>query len=440
MIIISSLNRLAHQLSKLTRRKLWLQVIIAIILGVSLGIFLNPENGYISLSSSKVASEWLNLPGVVFLRLVQMVMIPLVFTSIILGIVSNNTDNLKRFGLRLLSYFLFTTIIAIVIGLAISFLMAPGDLVKELGGLTAIPDDALPTEQIEQISVPGAISNLIPSNPLSSMLTGEMLGVVVFTVIIGIAITQLQVGLARPLVKVSEAIQNICMTVVSWAMMLVPYAVFGLMAALVMNIGYDVLIGLGYYMIVVVIGLVILLIAYLIILFLFTGTKPIKFLSQIKDVLLLAFSTASSAAVMPLTMETADKKLGVSSQVSDFVVPIGATINMDGTALFQCVTAIFLAQAYGIEMSFMTLILIVVTMIGASIGTPAIPGGGVIILASVLGGIGVPTDGLIVIVGVDRILGMFRTTINVTGDLVACMVFNKWFGEAANDEGQVVLS
>jgi Na+/H+-dicarboxylate symporter len=146
----------------------------------------------------------------------------------------------------------------------------------------------------------------------------------------------------------------------------------------------------------------------------------------------LAFSTASSAAVMPLSMKTADEKLGVSSNISDFVIPVGATINMDGTALFQCVTTLFMAQAYGIELSIMSLVLITFTVVAASIGTPAIPGGGVIILASVLQSTGIPIDGLIVIIGIDRILGMFRTAVNVTGDLTACIIFDKFYGAKSN--------
>jgi Na+/H+-dicarboxylate symporter len=143
----------------------------------------------------------------------------------------------------------------------------------------------------------------------------------------------------------------------------------------------------------------------------------------------LAFSTASSAAVMPLSMKTADEKLDVSSNISDFVIPIAASINMDGTALFQCVTALFMAQAYGIELSVAGLLLVTGTVIATSLGTPAIPGGGVIILASVLQNSGIPTEGLIVVIGIDRILGMFRATVNVTGDLTACVIFDKWFGE-----------
>lgn len=218
------------------------------------------------------------------------------------------------------------------------------------------------------------------------------------------------------------------MIVVSWAMMLVPYAVFGLIAALLSRTGVDIFLGLGYYMVVVILGLIILMTFYLILAFVVTKKNPFKFLKAIREPQLLAFSTASSAAVMPLSMKTADENLGVASNISDFVIPVGATINMDGTALFQCVTTLFMAQAYGIELSIMNLLLITFTVVAASIGTPAIPGGGVIILASVLQSAGIPVDGLIVIIGIDRILGMFRTAVNVTGDLTACLVFNKFYG------------
>jgi Na+/H+-dicarboxylate symporter len=256
-----------------------------------------------------------------------------------------------------------------------------------------------------------------------------MLGIVIFTIIIGIAITQLKDSSARPIIRFSEAIQKICMIVVSWAMRLVPYAVFGLIAALISRIGIEIFFGLGYYMGVVVIGLILLLLFYLLLILTITKKNPLTFLKDIKEPQLLAFSTASSAAVMPLSMKTVDEKLGVSSNISDFVIPVGATINMDGTALFQCVTTLFMAQAYGMELTMINLVLITVTVVAASIGTPAIPGGGVIILASVLQSSGIPVDGLIVIIGIDRILGMFRTVVNVTGDLTACLIFDKFFGK-----------
>jgi len=436
MIEIKSLNRLSVHLEQLIKGRLWLKVILGLILGAGLGVLLNPSTGLISEDVSLRLANWLDLPGQIFMRLVQMIMIPLIFASIISGIVGNTSENLKTFGLRLLLYFVFTTAVSIIIGLAVTLIMKPGEYIFKLGGFpNSSEGQSIATEAPDLMeNIPNAISNLIPNNPLESILNGEMLGVVIFTIIIGVAITQLNRTTAKPIIRFTEAIQKICMIVVSWAMILVPYAVFGLMAALLSRTGIDIFLGLGYYMAVVIVGLILLLIFYLLLTLLIVKKNPLKFLQAIREPQLLAFSTASSAAVMPLSMKTADEKLGVSSNVSDFVIPIGATINMDGTALFQCVTTIFMAQAYGIELSIINLVLITFTVVAASIGTPAIPGGGVIILASVLQSAGIPIDGLIVIIGIDRILGMFRTAVNVTGDLTACMIFNKFYGDKENKE------
>ncbi len=435
MIEITSLNELTSHLRRLTKGKLWLQVIIALLLGVGVGIILNPSLGMVTESFSNWLANWLDLPGKIFLRLVQMVMIPLIFASIISGIVSNNPQQLKTMGLRLLIYFVFTTAVAIIIGAVLTLLMKPGVLVNELGGLPGVEGEKIVTNGSlpDFQNIPETISNLIPDNPLESILLGEMLGVVIFTMIIGVAITQLEESISLPIIRMIEAIQKICMIVVSWAMLLVPVAVFGLIAALLSHLGVEILLGLAYYMAVVLLGLALLLVFYMVILVVVGRKNPVHFLKAAREPQLLAFSTASSAAVMPLSMKAADEQLGVSSNISDFVIPVGASINMDGTALFQCISALFIAQVYGIELSLLNLLLITVTIVGASIGTPAIPGGGVVILASVLQSTGIPTDGLIVIIGIDRILGMFRTTVNVTGDLVACVVFNKWFGKTKDN-------
>lgn len=434
MLEIRPLNNLSVHLDKLIKGRLWLKVIIGLVLGAALGMLINPSTGLASEEFSLSLANWLDLPGQVFMRLVQMIMIPLIFASIISGIVSNTSENLKTFGLKLLLYFLFTTVVAIAIGLLVTLIMKPGQYVFQLGGFPNTGETPIEvTEKTDLLgNLPETISQLIPNNPLESILTGEMLGVVIFTIIIGVAITQLKPDTARPIVRFVEALQKICMIVVSWAMRLVPYAVFGLIAALLSQIGIEIFLGLGYYILVVVLGLILLMIFYLVMVFAFTRESPFKFLNLIREPQLLAFSTASSAAVMPLSMKTADEKLGVSSNVSDFIIPVGATINMDGTALFQCVTTVFMAQAYGVEMSLLSLLLITATVVAASIGTPAIPGGGVIILASVLQSAGIPIDGLIVIIGIDRILGMFRTAVNVTGDLTACLIFNKIFGARFN--------
>ena len=436
MLEFRPLNNLSIHLDRLIKGRLWLKVIIGLVLGAGMGVILNPSTGLLSENISLRLADWLDLPGQIFMRLVQMIMIPLIFTSIISGIVSNTSENLKSFGLRLLLYFVFTTAIAIIIGLAVTLILKPGQYIFTLGGFPNKGEDQLlSNEQTNLIeNIPNAISNLIPNNPLESILTGEMLGVVIFTIIIGVAITQLREETASPIIRFSEAVQKICMIVVSWAMMLVPYAVFGLIAALLSRTGVEIFLGLVYYMVVVILGLMILMTFYLLLVLVVTKINPFNFLRTIREPQLLAFSTASSAAVMPVSMKTADEQLGVSSYISDLVIPVGATINMDGTALFQCVTTLFMAQAYGIELSIVNLILITITVVAASIGTPAIPGGGVIILASVLQSAGIPIDGLIVIIGIDRILGMFRTAVNVTGDLTACLIFNKFYGTKSNNK------
>jgi Na+/H+-dicarboxylate symporter len=432
MLEIRPLNNLSVHLDRLIKGRLWLKVIIALFLGAGLGVLINPSTGFVSETVSLSLANWFDLPGQIFMRLVQMVMIPLIFTSIISGIVGNSSDNLKIFGVRLLLYFVFTTVVAISIGLIVTLIMKPGQYVFKLGGFPNSSESIVQSTETNDLTanIPETISNLIPNNPLESILTGEMLGVVIFTIIIGVAITQLKHDTARPIIRFAEAVQKICMIVVTWAMLLVPYAVFGLMAALLSKIGIEIFLGLGYYMLVVVVGLILLMVFYLILVFGFTRKSPLSFLKLIREPQLLAFSTASSAAVMPVSMKTADEKLNVSSNISDFVIPIGATINMDGTALFQCVTTLFMAQAYGIELSMINLLLITATVVAASIGTPAIPGGGVIVLASVLQSAGIPIDGLIIIIGIDRILGMFRTAVNVTGDLTATVIFNKYYGNS----------
>ncbi len=430
MLEIRPLNNLSVYLDRLVKGRLWLKVIIALVIGAGLGVLINPSTGLVSEAFSLSFASWLDLPGQIFMRLVQMIMIPLIFASIISGIIGNTSEDLKTFGLKLLLYFIFTTVVAISIGLFVTLIMKPGLYIFQLGGFPNSGEKLIETTEQTSLTenLPNTISNLIPNNPLESILMGEMLGVVIFTIIIGVAITQLKHDTARPIIRFVEAIQKICMIVISWAMILVPYAVLGLIAALVSRTSIEIFLGLGYYILVVILGLLLLMIFYLIMVFALTRKNPFKFLKLIRDPQLLAFSTASSAAVMPLSMKTADEKLGVSSNISDFVIPIGATINMDGTALFQCVTTLFMAQAYDIDLNMINLILITITVVAASIGTPAIPGGGVIILASVLQSVGIPIDGLIIIIGIDRILGMFRTAVNVSGDLTASVIFNKFYG------------
>jgi Na+/H+-dicarboxylate symporter len=230
---------------------------------------------------------------------------------------------------------------------------------------------------------------------------------------------------SEPIMELLESVQEITMKVVSWAMRLAPFAAFGLMADIVSKVGLDALVGLGTYMGTVVVGLFIMLLVYIIIIKVFARRPILSTLKMMKDPLLLAFSTSSSAAVMPISLKTAEEKMKVKPAVSQFVIPLGATINMNGTALYQIVAVFFLAQLFNIELGTTTILLIAITALMASIGAPSAPGAGIVILSSILLTAGVPVIGIVLLLGVDRILDMTRTMVNVGGDLTACMFFDK---------------
>ncbi|TNE99797.1 MAG: dicarboxylate/amino acid:cation symporter, partial [Gammaproteobacteria bacterium] len=310
---------------------------------------------------------------------------------------------------------------------------SPGQMLKGLA--TTAPEADTPTSTMPSVlELPETLLGLIPGNPLDAMVEGQMLQVVIFSIIVGIALVSMAPEKARPMLDLLDSLQQICMTVVRWAMRLAPFAVFGLMAQLTTTIGFTAMLGMASYVATVIAGLLVLLGFYMVILKLLAGESPKRFLKSTRDVLLLAFSTSSSAAVMPLSIRTAEDKLGVRPSVSQFVIPLGATINMNGTALYQAVATIFLAQVYGIDLSMGSMALVVAMAVGASIGSPATPGVGIVILAMVLQTVGVPPGGIALIMGVDRILDMCRTAINVTGDLVTCRLMENWSGERLPSE------
>jgi Na+/H+-dicarboxylate symporter len=304
----------------------------------------------------------------------------------------------------------------------------PGELLSATvggAGLTEAPQ-AMARPTLEDL--PQAIVRILPQNPLHAMVGGQMLQVVLFAIIFGLALVTLPAKHADPLLSLLGSLQEVCMTVVKWAMLIAPLAVFGLLAQITTKIGIDVLAGMGIYVGTVLFGLLLLMLLYLVIVSTVARKSPGKFMSAIREAQLLAFSTSSTAAVMPVSMKTAEEKLGVRPSVSQFVIPLGATINMNGTALYQGAAAVFLAQVFGVDLGISQMVLIVVTTVGASIGTPSTPGVGIVILATVLSGVGIPPAGIALIIGVDRILDMSRTAINLTGDLVACTVMDRWIG------------
>lgn len=425
-----SLKRLTGHLQGMIQGKLWLKILLALALGIGTGIVLGEEVGLVSPVLGETIGSWLAIPGQIFLGLIQMIVVPLVFASIIRGLAaSENMEQLKSIGIRLVIYFVITTTIAITIGIGVTSLIRPGNYIDTAQIEVPLETEPLdPNADIPEPSLgafPEIVTGLLPVNPLGAMVEKEMLQVVLFAVIIGLALVAMPPRQSRPLMELLAAIQDVTMTVVRWAMYLAPIAVFGLIAQITIKIGLEVLLGMGVYVGTVILGLLILMIVYIIIYTFTTRKSPRAFLAAIREVQLLAFSTSSSAAVMPLSIETAEEKLNVRPSISQFIIPLGATINMDGTALYQGAATVFLAQVYGVELTLAALVLVVVTTVGASIGSPATPGVGIIILAMVLNSVGIPPSGIALIIGVDRILDMSRTAINVTGDLTAAVVMNK---------------
>lgn len=426
---------LSDSLSALLHAKLWLKILVGMAAGVGVGILIGPTTGIVNPRTAALLGDWFAFPGLLFLALIQMIVIPLIFASIIRGLAaSQDLEQLKQVGFRAGAYFLATTMVSILIGISIASLIQPGrfidqDIIRavDTGPSASVEGAAKPVLPAFE-RLPEILINLLPSNPLSSMVHAEMLQVVVFAMVIGAALVMMPPQQSKPMLDLLGSLQEVCMTVVRWAMLLAPFAVFGLLLRLTAKIGPQALIGMSVYVATVLCGLLLLFCCYLTILWLVARITPLEFLRNAREALLLAFSTSSSAAVMPLTMRTLQESFLIRPSVTQFVVPLGATVNMDGTALYQAVATVFLAQAFGVDMSTPTMILLGVTAVGASIGTPSTPGVGIVILASILETAGVPTAGIALIIGVDRILDMSRTTLNVAGDMVASIILDRLLG------------
>ena len=429
-MVIKSFKFPTPQVTYLIKKKLWAQVLFALFLGLILGVFLGPEIGIVDKDTSGIITTWLSIPAHLFLKIIQMIIVPLIFASIIRGLLSAGTvEQLRTMGISVAAFFVVTTIIALGIGVFVASTIEPGSFVDSESMLESLEiDTTVPlVENVEFnfLDIPEHIIGIIPSNPLTSFMSGEMLSIIIFALFIAVAMISLPKKKSEPIVEILESVQELTMKVVSWAMRLAPFAAFGLMADIVSKVGLDALVGLGTYMVTVVVGLFIMMLVYIVIIKIFTNKPLISTLKMMKDPLLLAFSTSSSAAVMPVSLKTAEEKMKIKPAVSQFVIPLGATINMNGTALYQIVAVFFLAQLFSIELAPTTIILIAVTALMASVGAPSAPGAGIVILSSILLASGVPVIGIVLLLGVDRILDMTRTMINVGGDLTACLFFDK---------------
>ncbi|NIP30221.1 MAG: cation:dicarboxylase symporter family transporter [Candidatus Dadabacteria bacterium] len=431
-IELSSLRRLSGTLQHLVETQLWIKVLIGLFLGIIAGFILGPTVGIVDSQVSATIVSWLALPGTIFIALIQMIVVPLVFASIVRGLTATESSSeLKVIGISAGIFFLITTAIATFLGLALTLLIKPGRLVSAGLIKTVTNSDEKITPTLTEVSsftdLPQIVTSLLPSNPLASMVGGEMVQVIFFAVIVGIALVNLATEKSAPLFDLLGSIQEVCMKIVSWAMLIAPFAVFGLIARLTSSVGVEILKVLSFYVLTVTLGLFLMMVIFLALVFLLAQKNPIEFLKSVKDVVLLSLSTSSSAAVMPLSIKTAEDSIGVKPSIARFLIPLGATVNMNGTALYQGVATIFLAQVFDVQIGTFGLLFVVTMAVAASIGSPATPGTGIIILATILEGVGIPTAGIALIIGVDRILDMMRTSVNVTGDLTACVVIDRLY-------------
>ena len=439
MTVERSLLELTGKLGLLIRQRLWLQVLIGMFAGICIGVLIGPTAGLVDPYVAVLVGNWLALPGKLFLLAIQFVVVPLVVASVIRGIAARDADvSLRRLGGWTVGFFLVTTLIAVVIGLLAAIVIAPGSYI-EGGTLQAVMagqeaqqgNSAKVAELPKPEEIPDFITTLFPRDPLTTFISGNMLQIVMTAVIIGMALVTMPIDQRKPLLDLLASVQAACMVIVGWVLRFAPIAVFGLLVHITARVGLSALIGTGVYALTVIIGLGLLFIVYVAIVVFVGGRNPRSFLGASREVILLAFSTSSSAAVMPVSLSTAELKLQVKGSVARFVVPLGTTINMGGTALYQAVATIFLAQVFQVDIGLMGMLLIVVMATGAAIGSPGTPGVGIVILATILNSVGIPPAGIAIIIGVDRLLDMCRTAVNVTGDLVACVTIDHLFKDPA---------
>ena len=417
------------------------QIITGLLLGLVFGI-ISAIFGW-----SQFTTDWIAPFGTIFIRLLKFIAIPLVLTSLITGIASlSDLKKLSRIGGKTISIYIVTTAISVSIGLITVNLLQPGKQVPyEMQSKlqeTYKSDASNRADTAQEVKERGPLQlfiDMVPSNFFEAASNNRnMLQIVFISMLIGIGLVQIPKKKSKPVLDIFEGLNDVIIKLVDIIMLIAPLGVFSLIAQTINKVAGDdpdqvaeLLGALGFYMIAVVVGLIIhLLVTYITILKVYVKMPLKTFFTGIGPAQLLAFSTSSSGATLPVTMERCEDELGVSEEVSSFVLPLGATINMDGTALYQAVAAVFISQAIGLDLSLLDQLTIVLTTVLASIGTAAVPGAGIIMLVIILEAIGVPSTGIALILGVDRILDMLRTVINVTGDATIAVTI-------ASSEGQL---
>lgn len=366
--------------------------------------------------------------GAIFLRLISMVIVPLIFASIVVGVAGlQDIKKVGRIGMRALLYFMTTTLIAVTIGLGLANAIKPGrgidpqSLERVASGLGEFHESEGSKRSSE--SVLDTLVNTVPQNPLASMADGKMLQIIFFAVFFGIALTRIDADKARGALALLEAVNDAMVWSIEAIMRVAPLGVFALVASIVGTFGVSILLPLLKYFMVVIVGLCIHgLIVYPLILRFLTSRRPVEFLRAIRPAQLLAFSTSSSSATLPVTMDCCIRRLRLPQGITSFICPLGATINMDGTALYLGVVAVFISQIFGMDLSVVDQLKIVATAVLTSIGAAGVPGSAIFMMSMVLTSVGIPLEGIALILGVDRILDMARTSVNVTGDCTAAAV------------------
>lgn len=409
---------------------LFVKIIIGMILGIIVGIIIINSN------TTDFAQNWIKPWGEIFMRLLKLIAVPLVFISLIKGVTNlGNIRSLSTLGLRVVILYVLTTIIAITFGATIAYLIKPGEIISAEASETlqqsydlAVTTNAAETSQ-ELLSPLAPIVNIFPENLFSALANnGSMLQVIAIAILIGIAALMVGKEHTTPFNQLVNSLEKIIIKLVDIIMKYAPIGVFSLITMAIVDSAGDLslLSALGLYFITVVAALLLFIILfYPLIIHFFTKIPTLKFMRIMFPVQLIGFSTSSSAATLPLTMDTATTKLGIKKETASFVLPVGMTINMDGTSCYQVIAAIFIAQIFGIDLSLSTLISLIAVITLSSIGTPGIPGGSIVVLTMVLASAGIPIEGLALVMAVDRPLDMLRTSVNITGDVTVASIVDK---------------
>jgi len=367
--------------------------------------------------------KWL---GDIFIRLLNMIAVPLVVASLIVGAASlGDIKKFARIGSKTLSLYIGTTAIAITFGLIAANLVAPGEImnVETKEKLMSVYDSDVSSRLENEVgfSISNMLVELVPKNPFGAIASSEMLQIVFFSVMLGMVLTLIKKEKAEPVINFFDGLSDVMIKLVDIVMLIAPIGVFALIAATVSEFGFDILQTLIWYSLTLIGGLLLHTFGtYSLLLKVFSKIKVIDFFKAIRRVQVIGFTTSSSVATLPVNMEVCHESLGISKSLTSFVLPLGATINMDGTAMYQGVAAIFIAQVFGIDLNIGQQLTIILTAVLASIGTAPVPGVGIIMLIIILKAVGIPQEGIALIMGVDRILDMCRTATNVTGDAAVC--------------------